>query len=118
MAGTGSAPQPPSRVEPELVPNDHSSPFVPPAPREQPTDGGDPAKVVITFGKKHKGKTLGQVQAEDAGYLDWLISDKYEAKTAETRRIVGAAKLILGMAVPVAAGDDFAPQHGDEDFPF
>ena len=74
--------------------------------------------MLITFGK-YKGRTLGDIQAENAGYLSWLISDKYEAKTAETRRIVGAAKLILGMAVPVAAGvDDFAPVHDDSDIPF
>ena len=114
LTANGQAPSP-SGGEPEPAPND--SPFVPPAPREQPTDGGDPFQVVVTFGK-YKLKTLGQVQAENPRYLEWLISDKYEAKTAETRRIVGAARLILGMAVPVAAGGDFAPPHDDSDIPF
>ena len=117
LAGSGAAPA--ASGEPEPPPN--SSPFTPPAPREQPTDGGDPFQVVVTFGT-HKGKTLGQVQAEKESWLHWLISDKYEAKTAETRRIVGAAKLILGMAVPVPATDpatdDFAPPHDDSDVPF
>ena len=30
-----------------------------------------PEDCIINFGK-HKGKTLGDILAEDAGYLDWL----------------------------------------------
>ena len=75
--------------------------------------------MVITFGKKHKDKTVGQVQAEDVGYLHWLTDpSKFEPKTNEQRRVVGAAAIVLGMAVPVAAGGDLAPTHSDEDFPF
>src|SRR3990167_159419 len=68
LTANGQAPLP-SGGEPEPAPD---TSFVAPAPREQPTDGGGPAKVVITFGNKHKGKTVGQVQAEDVGYLHWL----------------------------------------------
>ena len=114
LTANSSAPSPPSGVEPEPAPNT----FVAPAPREQPTDGGDPFQVVITFGQKHKGKTVGQVQAEDVGYLHWMISDKFTPKTTEQHRIVGAAQIVLGMAVPVAVGDDFAPPHSDDDIPF
>ncbi|MCR4340018.1 MAG: hypothetical protein NUW01_09040 [Gemmatimonadaceae bacterium] len=116
LTANGSAPLPPSGGEPEPAPNEPA--FVAPQPREQPTDGGDPARVLISFGK-YKGRSLGDVHAENAGYLAWLVSDKYEAKTTETRRIVGAARLVLGMAVPVAAGDgDFNPPHDDSDIPF
>ncbi len=112
-SGSSAPLLPPSAGEPEPGPNE--SPFTPPAPREQPTDGGDPAQVVINFGQKHKGKTVGQVQAEDEGYLRWMISDKFEPKTTEQRRIVGAASLVLGMAVPVA---EEIPLSSDLDIPF
>lgn len=32
----------------------------------------DAANFVITFGKKHKGKTLGEIWKADRGYIEWL----------------------------------------------
>lgn len=32
----------------------------------------DAAGFVITFGKKHKGKTLGEIWKTDRGYIEWL----------------------------------------------
>ncbi len=112
-SGSSAPLLPPSAGEPEPAPND-PSPFAPPAPREQPTDGGDPAQVVITFGK-HKGKTIGQVYAEKGSWLQW-VSDpaNFEPKTTEQRRIVGAAALVLGMAVPVP---EEIPLPSDADIP-
>ena len=112
---TANSAAPAVTVEPDPPPN--GSPFTTPALREQPTDGGDPLKVVITFGK-YKDKTIGQMKVEKESWLHWVTDpSKFEPKTAEQRRIVGAAAIALGMAVPVAAGDG-APVFDDSDVPF
>lgn len=86
-----------------------ASQFVAPPPREQPTDGGDPVKVVVTFGK-HKGSELGTLPID---YVEW-IATKFDAKNAEQRRIVACAKEIVGLnALPLDGGginpDDSIP---------
>lgn len=49
--------------------------------------GQDPATVVIRFGK-HRGKTLGQILAEDAGYLRWLVEKSTNQFIVEKARAV------------------------------
>lgn len=40
----------------------------------------DAANVRITFGKKHNGKTLGEILQTDKGYIEWLLTaDKTDA---------------------------------------
>lgn len=56
-----------------------------------PTDDGNPANVLFTFGK-HKGATVGQVPRP---YLEWLTGGYFEAKTAEQRRLLAAAHAFL-----------------------
>jgi len=55
-----------------------------------PQDDGAPENVVLTFGK-YKGSHLG---AAPKAYLTWL-TENFEAKNAEQRRIVAAANLLL-----------------------
>jgi hypothetical protein len=55
-----------------------------------PQDDGAPENVVLTFGK-YKGSHLG---AAPKAYLTWL-TENFEAKNAEHRRIVTAANLLL-----------------------
>ena len=55
-----------------------------------PTDDGAPENVVLTFGK-YKGSHLG---AAPKAYLTWL-TENFEAKNAEQRRIVAAANLLV-----------------------
>ncbi len=64
-----------------------------PQPQAQPATrrsagNGDPAKVVIKFGK-HQGKTLGQILAQDKGYLEWL------AEKSSNQFIAGKARQLL-----------------------
>ncbi len=70
-----------------------------------PQDNGAPENVILTFGK-HKGAHLGAVPR---AYLEWLTS-KFDAKTAEQRRVLTAAQLILN-------GPGVAP-FPDDDIPF
>lgn len=72
-------------------------PSVSAAATSAPQDQGDPARVVCTFGKKHLNKTLGEILSEDRNYLVWL-DEKFEPKTAEQRRILEAARILLGQA--------------------
>lgn len=52
------------------------------------SNGQSPANVVIRFGK-HQGKTLGQILAEDRGYLQWL------AENSSNKFIAGKARQLL-----------------------
>jgi ERF superfamily protein len=78
------------------------------ANRTVPTDDGKPENVVLTFGK-HKDSTLGQVPD---GYLKWLI-ENYEPKTAEQRRLIAAAHMLLR-----PGPDDNVGPLPDDDIPF
>jgi hypothetical protein len=60
--------------------------------RPIPEDDGKPENVLMTFGK-HKGKTLGEA---GEGYWKWL-DENYEAKNPEQRRILEAARMLLGL---------------------
>jgi hypothetical protein len=71
-------------------------------------NGDDPASVVVPFGK-HKGHTLGQVAADEPGYLKWLAenakSDKLRQATAqiiERATATPAAKATSAGAAPFA----------------
>ena len=37
---------------------------------------------VVPFGQKHKGKTLGQIIAEDRGYIEWLANKPGDLQAA------------------------------------
>jgi len=73
---------------------------------DAPTDGGDPAKVLLTFGK-HANKTLGDAPRS---YVEWLW-DKFEPRNPEQNRVKAAAGLLIG------AGPASSPL-ADEDIPF
>lgn len=77
-----------------------------------PPDGGDPALVMVEFGK-HKGKQLGDL---DRGYLEWLV-ETFEAKNPSTRRVQAAAAILLGKDVPAAVNAP-AGLPTDDDIPF
>jgi len=76
---------------------------------DAPTDGGDPAKVLISFGKHAKD---GPVPLGDLprSYLEWLW-DKYEPRTTDQKRVKAAAGILIGAGGP-------APAALDEDIPF
>lgn len=57
-------------------------------PEKKVVAGRSPAEFRITFGK-HSGRTLGEVMAEDRGYVEWLSK---EAKSESLRQ---AAKAVL-----------------------
>ncbi len=61
-----------------------------PMPQSRHTNGNgqDPADVVVKFGK-HRGKTLGQILAEDEGYVRWL------AEKSSNQFIAGKARQLL-----------------------
>jgi hypothetical protein len=69
-------------------------PSPPPAPRRAAAsrrgggngNGGDPAGVVLTFGK-FKGQRLGEVHEEEPGYVEWLADN---AKKVDVRRAAAA----------------------------
>lgn len=73
--------------------------------------GNDPASIVLDFGK-HKGKTLGQVQAEDASYLNFLKGNKKELAPAIDAMLGGAAP--APSAAPAAPAPSMAGNGGDE----
>lgn len=64
-------------------------PSTPLAPRRSSGNGGDPARVVLPFGK-FKGRTLGEVYVEEPGYIEWLADN---AKKADIKE---AAVALLG----------------------
>jgi hypothetical protein len=102
-----SSPQPPAESSAnELVAAAQKAQEANARPSGTPTDDGRPENVEITFGK-HKGKTLGEV---DAGYVKWLC-EKFEAKNAEQRRILMAAQSLSGMteSITVPFPDDDIP---------
>jgi hypothetical protein len=78
-----------------------------------PGDNGVPEEVMVTFGK-HKGKKLGELVDLDVNYLTWLAT-KFEPKTADARRVRGAAMTILEYPEPAGAG---AGVVADSDIPF
>lgn len=102
-APTPSGPHPDAEAAAGSQASSPASPFQAPN-RVEPTDGGQPEQVVISFGK-HKGKTLAEV---DMGYRKWLV-EKFEAKTAEQRRIQAAARILVGAPDPVPVPDDDIP---------
>jgi hypothetical protein len=58
-----------------------------------PGDNGIPEEITLLFGK-YKGKKLGELVDADVNYLTWLAT-KFEPKTADARRVKGAAMTIL-----------------------
>jgi hypothetical protein len=76
-----------------------------------PGDNGIPEEVTLLFGK-YKGKKLGELVDADVNYLTWLAT-KFEPKTADARRVKGAAMTILEYSEPVAAS-----VNPDDDIPF
>lgn len=53
-----------------------------PKPRiVKPTDDVDPASVIIPFGKKYKGETMGDVLAKDKSYIEWLAGHEGDLQT-------------------------------------
>jgi hypothetical protein len=76
-----------------------------------PGDNGIPEEVTLLFGK-YKGKKLGELVDADVNYLTWLAT-KFEPKTADARRVKGAAMTILEYPEPVGAG-----VVADDDIPF
>ncbi len=71
--------------------------------------GQDPASVVIRFGK-HQGKTLGQILAEDKGYLEWL------AEKSNNQFIAKKARQLLNGEAPkpkaeAPTEEPSAPEH-------
>jgi hypothetical protein len=76
-----------------------------------PGDNGIPEEVTLLFGK-YKGKKLGELVDADVNYLTWLAT-KFEPKTADARRVKGAAMTILEYPEPVAAS-----VNPDDDIPF
>lgn len=75
---------------------------------EQQVDLSNPASVEIGFGK-HKGKSLGQIHAEDSSYLKWL------AENAKDARIAEAARAVMSGTLPII--EEQEPVY-DEDIPF
>ena len=61
----------------------------------------EPANHILTFGNKHRGKTLGQILAEDAEYLQWVA---YEAN---------AISPVLKLAAQWVCERGAAGQYGD-----
>jgi uncharacterized protein (DUF3820 family) len=57
------------------------------------TDHTCPAGMVLTFGK-HNGRTLGQVMADDRGYVEWLAREAREGK------VRAAASQLVRSAAP------------------
>jgi len=81
---------PMSQDEMERVAADRGLPTQPqaqPAARRS-VGNGDAASVVIKFGK-YKGQTLGQILAQDKGYLEWL------AEKSSNQFIAGKAREVL-----------------------
>ena len=64
-----------------------------PTPQSRHTNGNgqDPATVVIKFGK-YRGKTLGQILAEDEGYVRWLAEKSTNDFIASRARQLLAAQ--------------------------
>lgn len=96
---------PPAAVQEKLAEN---------AARIIPQDGGVPEEVAMPFGK-HSGRKLGDLLNDDLGYVKW-VAGKMDAKTADQRRVKGAAITLLGgkpEPEPVAAG-----AVTDDDIPF
>ncbi len=71
----------------ERVAADRGLPQAQPAARRS-VGNGDAASVVIKFGK-YKGQTLGQILAQDKGYLEWL------AEKSSNQFIAGKARQLL-----------------------
>lgn len=102
------------------VPSPADSPFqVPEAAKKKleertpPDDEGNPARVLITFGK-HNGKRISEVPQS---YVHWLASEKFEPKTAEQRRIRLAAAAFLAGNLPMPIAEKAAAADID-DIPF
>lgn len=107
-APAGSSFAPPPAVQEKLAEN---------AGRIIPQDGGVPEEVVMTFGK-HSGKKLGDLVESQNNYVRWLASEKFEPKTADQRRVKGAAQTLLSLPAsePAAVGSSGASY--DDDIPF
>ena len=73
----------------ERVAADRNLPTEQPRPTARRSAGnGDAASVVIKFGK-YKGQTLGQILAQDKGYLEWL------AENAKNQFVASKAREVL-----------------------
>ncbi len=77
-----------------------------------PHDNGSPGDVVISFGK-HKDERICDVPQS---YIEWLVSNKFEAKNSEQRRIKAASQLYLGGETMVTASTGGGLY--DDDIPF
>ena len=66
----------------------------------------------IGFGK-HSGKTMGQLADDDPGYLEWL-ANKFRPRNPGGRRLVAAARLILGAEKARGEASSEAPKAAPE----
>lgn len=86
--------------------------FQAPPPRPSPDDTGEPEQVRLTWGK-HNGKTLGEA---GMGYCKWLV-ENFEAKNAEQRRVLDAARFLVNPTVPLGSSGT-SPIDDMSDIPF
>ncbi len=106
---------PMSQDEVERVAADRGLPTA--QPHRSNGNGKDPADVVVKFGK-YRGKTLGQILAEDEGYVRWLaekstndfIASRARAVLEEAEQPTEAEKVT---DLPVAAAPEPAKVNGN-----
>ncbi len=102
-----------SEDEKERVAADRGLPV---QPRRSNRNGQDPADVVVKFGK-YRGKTLGQILAEDEGYVRWLAEESTNDFIASRARAVleqaETAKAEDPKDLPVAAAPEGAKVNGN-----